>query len=129
MKRNPSSIVDPETGRPRLLSKRCATCIFRPGNQMHLAPGRLRSLVNGALENDTWIPCHDTLAYGPHPDFGEAICRGFYDRFASASAGIRLAEALGGCPEVPPPTNPDQHTVRDLQRDVHRGRSHRSGLR
>ena len=29
----------------RLCARRCDTCVFRPGNLIHLAPGRLRGMV------------------------------------------------------------------------------------
>lgn len=98
------SIVDPDTGLPRLLSRKCETCIFRPGNLMHLAEGAREHMVRTSLANGSWITCHETLPYGPHPDVGEAICRGFYDIHGHRSAGTRLARALGGPVEVDPPT-------------------------
>ncbi len=39
------SVGDPDLGKSRLLSRQCDTCVFAPGNRMHLTPGRLRSLV------------------------------------------------------------------------------------
>lgn len=110
--RDPSGIIDPETGLPRTLKEKCATCVFRSGNLMHLGKGRLKEMADGANANGSWIKCHETLEYGPYPDFGEAICRGFYDTNATKSWGIRLAlvfaERLGlkGLPEVDPPPDP-----------------------
>lgn len=96
-------ITDRTTGRPRVLSAKCRTCIFLPNNKMDLRPGRLKEMVEGSIENGSWITCHSTLEYGPYPDAEPAICRGFYDAHGENSWGIRLAEAVGGCVEVAPP--------------------------
>jgi|SRR4051812_42412759 hypothetical protein len=95
--------IDPVTRKPRLLSEQCATCIFRPGNPMHLRAGRVKEMVTETLNNGATITCHDTLDYGEHPDFGEAVCRGFYDKYGPRSNLVRIMERLGGFTEVPPP--------------------------
>lgn len=96
-------ITDPTTGKSRLLTTPCATCIFRAGNPMHLEPGRLAHLVADALTRDRYIICHDTLTYGPHPGYGPAICRGFHDGYRHRSIAIRLMYALDNITEIPPP--------------------------
>lgn len=96
-------ITDPTTGKSRLLTHQCATCIFRPGNPMHLDLGRLADLVSDALNRGSYIVCHDTLTYGPHPDVGPAICRGFHDAYRHRSLAIRLMYAFNNITEVPPP--------------------------
>lgn len=88
---------------PRLLARKCETCIFQPGNKMHLEPGRVRAMVTKALQDGGYITCHATLPYGEHPDFGEAICRGFYDAHGPSSNLIRIYGRLGGFDEVAPP--------------------------
>jgi hypothetical protein len=45
--------------------------------------------------------CHDTLPYGPHPGYGPAVCRGFYNRYDTQA--LQLARRLWGIVEVPPP--------------------------
>lgn len=67
----------------------CSTCIFRPGNLMHLRSGRLRDLVDTNLANDSAIVCHKTL-HGPN-----AICRGFFDRHQNDTLPLRLAQFFG----------------------------------
>jgi len=89
--------------RPRLLTEQCSTCVFRPGNLMHLREGRLHDLVNENLRAGAALTCHQTLSYGEHPDFGEAVCRGFYDAVGPRSQIVRIVERLGGYDEVPPP--------------------------
>jgi hypothetical protein len=98
------SCFDRETRRPRLLSEQCATCIFRPGNLMHLSPGRLGSMVQQATrQGSQGIICHATLSYGEHPEFGAALCRGYYDKFGHLNNFVRIMERLGGFTEVAPP--------------------------
>lgn len=95
---------DPVTHRPRLLSRQCGTCVFRPGNPMHLRSGRLRGMIAAALREGTQgIICHDTLSYGANPGFGGAMCRGFYDKYGPQSNFIRVIERIGGFTEVDPP--------------------------
>lgn len=72
------------------MSEMCETCIFRPGNKLQLKPGALKQLIDGAVKDESCIPCHKTT-YGQDKR-GEAICRGFYDRFATVP--IRLAAAM-----------------------------------
>lgn len=94
--------------RPRLLSERCQTCVFRAHNPMRLRPGRLRELVDDNLAAGAFLICHDTLPYGPHPEAGEAMCRGFWDAHRhQVDLGRILDRLTGGRPwwrEVPPPT-------------------------
>jgi hypothetical protein len=89
--------------RPQLLAERCSSCVFRPGNLMSLSPGRLADLVQGNLDNGAALICHQTLDYGDHPEFGEAVCRGFYDAYGDQCNSIRVMERIGGFAEVPPP--------------------------
>ena len=97
-------ITDPATGGSRILSQRCATCIFRPGNAMFLAPGRLAALVAAALP-DSYIVCHDTLTYGAHPGYGPAMCRGFADCYGDRSVAVTLLRRCGRLVEVPRPAD------------------------
>jgi hypothetical protein len=99
------SVADPVKGRTRVLSRQCDTCIFGPGNPMRLAPGRLAQLVQQAQTSEGFIVCHDTLPYGPHPDYGPAVCRGFYDRYDTQA--LQIARRLWGISEVPPPADGD----------------------
>lgn len=78
----------------------CSTCVFRPGNLMHLQPGYVRELVADNLQAESALVCHKTLPYGDHPEVGEALCRGFYDGPWRDTPARRLAEALGIVTEV-----------------------------
>ena len=61
--------------RIHVVSEECSTCVFRPGSKMHLEPGRLKDMIQGALKNDSCIVCHSTLGKSH-----QSVCRGFYDR-------------------------------------------------
>lgn len=100
-------ITDPVTGGSRLLRERCATCVFRPGNPMRLAPGRLRELLDESLP-DGYIVCHDTVTHGPCPNYGPAICRGFFHAYATRSTKIRLMRAFALLVDVTPPERADE---------------------
>ncbi|MEV0392142.1 hypothetical protein [Polymorphospora rubra] len=102
------SVGDPVLRKTRLLSRQCDTCIFRPGNLMHLSDGRLRELVSKARDDESFIICHDTLPYHRHPDVKPAICRGFADQYSTQ--GLRLLERLFGFVEVAPPPTTSDHS-------------------
>jgi hypothetical protein len=101
-----SDVVDRSTRLPRLLTRKCETCIFRPGNLMHLNDGARDDMVRAALANDSWIVCHSTLPSTANPVGEQAICRGFWDVHARDSFGCRLAIAFGGPVFAPPPAAP-----------------------
>ncbi len=102
------NVGDPESGKTRLLSEECATCVFKPGNPMHLAPGRLKQLVTEACDDQHgYIVCHSTLPYAGSP-IAPAICRGFADRYDTAL--LRLIRLLWGFIEVDPPQAADPDT-------------------
>jgi hypothetical protein len=77
----------------------CETCVFRPGNLMHLQPGRLRGMVDQAKNGGSAIVCHSTLEEG----VDNAICRGYWDRHKDDVAALTIAEKIGIVEEVPPP--------------------------
>lgn len=87
----------------RVLAEKCDTCVFRSGNPMHLRRGRVKDMVDDALAGGGFITCHKTLTYGEHPEFGEAICRGFFDAHGPRSNVIRCWSRLGPFDEVAPP--------------------------
>ncbi|VVJ22703.1 Uncharacterised protein [Amycolatopsis camponoti] len=101
-------VVDHAAGLPRTLEDKCPTCIFRPGNLMHLADGARDDMVRAALARGSWIVCHTTLPDAGIPRGQQAICRGFWDVHARDSFGCRLANAFGGPVVVSLPAAPDQ---------------------
>jgi hypothetical protein len=46
---------------------------------MHLGPERTAAFIRHALDASSYVVCHETLTYGDFPDYGPAICRGFFD--------------------------------------------------
>lgn len=96
-------ITDPATGLSRLLAERCSTCILRHGDKMHLGAEHTAAFVRQALDAGSYVVCHQTLTYGDHPDFGPAICRGFFDAYATRSLALRLLQAFSRLTEVEPP--------------------------
>ncbi|PSK96148.1 hypothetical protein CLV63_11230 [Murinocardiopsis flavida] len=95
--------IDPVTGKPRLMARKCATCPFRPNNPMHLDEGRLRELIQHNRAVGAALTCHTTLSYGDHPDVGPASCRGFHDAFPDTRVFQIARRFLGGFTEVDPP--------------------------
>jgi hypothetical protein len=97
-------VGDHHSGRTRLLSRQCATCIFRPGNPMHLSAGRLQQLIADARAAEGYIICHDTL---PHyrPGTQPAICRGFHDRYDTQA--LQVIRRLWGFLDIEPPPADD----------------------
>jgi hypothetical protein len=70
---------------------------------MHLGAEHTARFVRQALDAGTYVVCHQTLTYGDHPDFGPAICRGFFDAYAGRSPALRLLQAFSRLTEVEPP--------------------------
>ena len=68
--------------------EQCDTCIFRPGNLMHLTPGVVASMKKNADERGTCIVCHDGM-HGPEA----AVCAGYFANHNSAL--LQLAERMG----------------------------------
>jgi hypothetical protein len=76
-------------GKVHVMADKCPTCIFRPGNLMHLNRGRVKDMVGTATSDQAGsITCHSTLDTDK-----QAVCRGFYDRHATPV--LQLAEAMG----------------------------------
>lgn len=67
----------------------CSTCIFRPGNLMHLHEGRVEEMVAECEQTGGVIPCHKTT-HGRRKQ--ESVCRGFFDLRINVS--LRLAVAM-----------------------------------
>ncbi|MDG4761401.1 hypothetical protein [Micromonospora sp. WMMD710] len=94
------SVGDPELRKTRRLARECATCIFKPGNPMHLDPGRLKQMVTEARGDAGYIICHSTLPYAGSP-VPPAVCRGFADRYRTWQ--LQVMERLWGFVDIEPP--------------------------
>jgi len=96
------SVGDPLTMRTRLLARMCETCIFRPGNLMHLNSGRLSELISQARADDGYIVCHSTLPGMAPPGVRPAVCRGFADRYDTQA--LQIIARVFGFDEIDPAT-------------------------
>lgn len=79
------------SGRIPIFSRKCATCVFRPGNPMRLRPGRLREIVDHNLRAGALLPCHDTT-HGQAER--EVMCRGFYDAHGHSVNVVRVMQRI-----------------------------------
>ena len=79
-------------GRIHVLTEQCSTCIFNPHTRP--VPGaRVAEMVLGTKDTDlATVPCHHTL-YGMAEH--NAICRGWWDRFATRDNLLRYAMRIG----------------------------------
>ena len=91
-------------GAVHVLSEKCSTCVFRPGNLMHLPDGRLEEMVQDTLHAASSITCHQTLPYGGY-EARPAVCRGFYDVYRGEIQALRMAAAMDMLAYDEPPTN------------------------
>jgi hypothetical protein len=101
--RHPADVIDPVSGKVRVMSRQCSTCIFWPGNRMHLRPGRFEEVIRSHLESGALLTSHSTLSYGDHPKFGPAVCAGFWARYGMQTAAGRFAKLVIGIIRVDPP--------------------------
>ena len=99
-----NNVLDPQTGLPRVLSRRCETCIFWTDGRALVSRERRDELAQAAVENDSWVICHSTLP-NRVPAGEQAICRGFWGKHKNDTLGCRLATMLGGPVKVEPPTS------------------------
>lgn len=78
-------------GKVHVQKRMCDTCIFRPGNLMHLEEGRVESMVaETQMSVGGNIPCHKTT-HGQKQQ--QAVCRGFFDRHSTPL--LQIAHRIG----------------------------------
>jgi hypothetical protein len=68
---------------------------------MHLGPGQLAALIKAARDKNTYVVCHETLEDGPNPEMGQAVCRGFADRYDTLA--LTIMSVTEDLIEVDPP--------------------------
>lgn len=98
--KHPADVLSGD-GKVGVLSRRCSTCIFRrdqPFGADRAAEVIERNVAAGAL-----LTCHSTLPYGPYPEFGPAVCAGFWVQHAMSTAAGRIARFMLGIIRVEPP--------------------------
>jgi hypothetical protein len=106
--RDPADVLDHPSGKVRVLTRQCATCIFRPGDPMQLGAERTLQVINHNLQAGALLTCHATLPYGDHPEFGPAVCAGFWSRHRNDVLAGRMAQLFLGVLRVDPPGSRDQ---------------------
>ena len=86
-----------------VLSEKCATCIFKPKDRP-VSGARVAEMVASTKDTEAaTIVCHSTLG-GRGKAKQNAICRGWYDRFAYDDLTLRIAMSMGIIEEVPCPS-------------------------
>ena len=60
---------------------------------MHLGPERTAAFIRQVLDAGSYVVCHDTLTYGDFPDYGPAICRGFFDAYRDRTRDLLILRA------------------------------------
>jgi hypothetical protein len=78
-------------GKIHVQERKCSSCIYRPGNLMHLEPGRKDQMEADAIRDEGVIPCHQTI-HGRREQ--ESVCRGFFD-VAKHQTLLQAAERIG----------------------------------
>lgn len=77
--------------------RKCATCIYRPGNLMHLSSGRKEQMEADSVEMGGVITCHKTIS---GEKIGPAVCRGYFDTQKRNVFLLTLAERMEILKEV-----------------------------
>jgi len=81
-------------GKVHVAERKCATCIYRPGNLMNLQAGRKDQMQADAIADGGVIPCHQTIEAYRGEGGSESVCRGFFD-VAKHEGLLAVAERIG----------------------------------
>lgn len=74
-------------GHVHVQRRMCDTCIFRPGNLMHLEDGRVEDMIANAGDNGC-IPCHEFMDTDT-----PGVCNGFYTKHRNQL--LQIASRVG----------------------------------
>jgi hypothetical protein len=99
-RKHPSDVLT-DDNKVRVLSRRCSTCIFR--RDQPFGEARAVEVIEANIAAGALLTCHSTLPYGPHPDFGPAVCAGFWTEHAPSTAAGRMAAGVLGIVRITPP--------------------------
>jgi hypothetical protein len=103
-RKQPHDVIG-DDGRVRVLSRRCRTCLFRRDHPF--GAERAAEVIGTNVARGALLTCHSTLPYGPNPDFGPAVCAGFWARHALETAAGRMARFVLGVTRIAPPEDGD----------------------
>lgn len=104
-RKQPGDVIGGD-GKVRVLESRCVSCIYRDEDAAAVGPARRDQVARANLDADALLTCHSTLPYGPHPEFGPAVCAGFWARHSRDVTAGRLARLIGITRVTPPGTDP-----------------------
>jgi hypothetical protein len=102
-RRHPADVIDRDSGNVRVLSRRCETCLFRALGHELFGGDRADEVIRRNVEVGALLTSHSTLPYGHHPDFGPAVCAGFWARHGMKTTAGRLAKLMLGVVKIAPP--------------------------
>lgn len=102
MAKHPADVLTADN-RVRVLRKRCSTCVFRAEGRELFGPERVDELTDRNVAAGALLTCHSTLPYGPYPEFGPAVCAGFWARHGMKTAAGRMARFVLGVVRPMPP--------------------------
>jgi hypothetical protein len=96
-------VADPATGTVRVLSRRCASCIYRRAMRATLGTS-VPALIRESRDTGGFVICHESLPawQGEDPSIPPAICHGYAAQFPDTFA-LRVARAIGHIELIEPP--------------------------
>lgn len=104
--KHPADVLT-DDNRVRVLRKRCETCVFRDEGREIFGEDRVAGLIERNVSVGALLTCHSTLPYGPYPEFGPAVCAGFWARHGLKTAAGRMARFVLGVVRPMPPGEDD----------------------
>lgn len=92
-------------GKPQAMSRKCGTCILRPGGSSLGPPSVVRDLVDRHRRVGSVVVCHKTLPDipGSRPEVGLTACRGFLDAYPDTLGAAIVEPMFGGWHLIDPP--------------------------
>jgi hypothetical protein len=100
--KDPADVLTADN-RVRVLRKRCDTCVFKAEGREIFGEDRVTDLIDRNVAAGALLTCHSTLPYGPYPEFGPAVCAGFWARHGLKTAAGRMARFVLGMVRPMPP--------------------------
>ena len=94
-------MIDPATRKVRVLSRRCTTCLFR--RDQPFGEARAAQVIQANVDAGALLTCHTTLPYGDDPEFGPAVCAGFWAAHGQQTTAGQIAQHLIGITRINPP--------------------------
>lgn len=102
MTKHPADVLTADN-RVRVLRKRCETCVFRAEGREFFGEELIEELIARNVSAGALLTCHSTLPNGLYPEFGPAVCAGFWARHGLSTAAGRIARFMLGVVRPMPP--------------------------